>query len=299
MAGLLVGRLGLAEARIPHVDRHGLVWLARGRLFVEDGTLRFVCAESNEMKAGDYAIPYQNVSLVLLGPGSTVSHDALRILARHGTLLAAVGEGGTKFYTAPPMGQAHSDVARKHARLWADEKARLDIARKMYAVRFGKIPPHREIAVLRGIEGARMKEIYRIQADRYRLPWEGRRYDRGRPDDADVANQAINHAATFVECAADVAVAAVGALPPLGFVHEDSNNAFTLDIADLYRAELTIPLAFKAARHCLDNPCLNLERTLRKEAAVEFRRSKLIPKMIDRIKELLSVDDAGRDAQRQ
>ncbi|HMV06679.1 MAG TPA: type I-E CRISPR-associated endonuclease Cas1e [Accumulibacter sp.] len=299
MAGLLVGRLGLAEARIPHVDRHGLVWLARGRLFVEDGTLRFICAESNEMKAGDYAIPYQNVSLVLLGPGSTVSHDALRILARHGTLLAAVGEGGTKFYTAPPMGQAHSDVARKHARLWADEKARLDIARKMYAVRFGKIPPHREIAVLRGIEGARMKEIYRIQADRYRLPWEGRRYDRGRPDDADVANQAINHAATFVECAADVAVAAVGALPPLGFVHEDSNNAFTLDIADLYRAELTIPLAFKAARHCLDNPCLNLERTLRKEAAVEFRRSKLIPKMIDRIKELLSVDDAGRDAQRQ
>lgn len=299
MAGLLVGRLGLAEARIPHVDRHGLVWLARGRLFVEDGTLRFICAESDEMKAGDYAIPYQNVSLVLLGPGSTVSHDALRILARHGTLLAAVGEGGTKFYTAPPMGQAHSDVARKHARLWADEKARLDIARKMYAVRFGKIPPHREIAVLRGIEGARMKEIYRIQADRYRLPWEGRRYDRGRPDDADVANQAINHAATFVECAADVAVAAVGALPPLGFVHEDSNNAFTLDIADLYRAELTIPLAFKAARHCLDNPGLNLERTLRKEAAVEFRRSKLIPKMIDRIKELLSVDDAGRDAQRQ
>lgn len=299
MAGLLVGRLGLAEARIPHVDRHGLVWLARGRLFVEDGTLRFVCAESDEMKAGDYAIPYQNVSLVLLGPGSTVSHDALRILARHGTLLAAVGEGGTKFYTAPPMGQAHSDVARKHARLWADEKARLDIARKMYAVRFGKIPPHREIAVLRGIEGARMKEIYRIQADRYRLPWEGRRYDRGRPDDADVANQAINHAATFVECAADVAVAAVGALPPLGFVHEDSNNAFTLDIADLSRAELTIPLAFKAARHCLDNPGLNLERTLRKEAAVEFRRSKLIPKMIDRIKELLSVDDAGRDAQRQ
>lgn len=299
MAGLLVGRLGLAEARIPHVDRHGLVWLARGRLFVEDGTLRFICAESNEMKAGDYAIPYQNVSLVLLGPGSTVSHDALRILARHGTLLAAVGEGGTKFYTAPPMGQAHSDVARKHARLWADEKARLDIARKMYAVRFGKIPPHREIAVLRGIEGARMKEIYRIQADRYRLPWEGRRYDRGRPDDADVANQAINHAATFVECAADVAVAAVGALPPLGFVHEDSNNAFTLDIADLSRAELTIPLAFKAARHCLDNPGLNLERTLRKEAAVEFRRSKLIPKMIDRIKELLSVDDAGRDAQRQ
>lgn len=295
MPGLLVGRLGLAEARIPHVDRHGLVWLSRGRLFVEDGTLRFVCAESDEMKAGDYAIPYQNVSIILLGPGSTVSHDALRILARHGTLLAAVGDGGTKFYTAPPMGQAHSAIARNHARLWADEKIRLDVARKMYAFRFGRILPHRELSVLRGIEGARMKEAYRIEADRYRLPWEGRHYDRGRPDDADVPNQAINHAATFVECAADVAVAAVGALPPLGFVHEDSSNAFTLDIADLYRAEITIPLAFKTARLSLDNPSLNLERTLRKTAATEFRRSKLIPKMIDRIKELLSVHDAGGD----
>ena len=299
MAGLLVGRLGLAEARIPHVDRHGLVWLSRGRLFVDNGTLRFICAESAELEAGDYAIPYQNVSLILLGPGSTVSHDALRILARHGTLLAAVGEGGTKFYTAPPMGQGHSDVARAHARLWADEKVRLDTARRMYAFRFEKILPHRDISVLRGIEGARMKETYRIQADRYRLPWEGRHYDRGRPSDADIPNQAINHAATFVECAADVAVAAVGALPPLGFVHEDSSNAFTLDIADLYRAEVTIPLAFRVARLALDNPGLNLERTLRKEAAVEFRRGKLIPKMIDRIKELLSVHDAGSDPQRK
>ncbi len=299
MAGLLVGRLGLADARIPHVDRHGLIWLSRGRLFVEDGTLRFICAETDELEAGDYAIPYQNVSLILLGPGSTVSHDALRILARHGTLLAAVGEGGTKFYTAPPMGQGHSEVARAHARLWADEKARLDTARRMYAFRFGKILPHRDISVLRGIEGARMKETYRIQADRYRLPWEGRRYDRRQPEGADIPNQAINHAATFVECAADVAVAAVGALPPLGFIHEDSINAFTLDIADLYRAEVTLPLAFRVARQALDNSGLNLERTLRREAAVEFRRGKLIPKMIDRIKELLGVHDASGNAQRQ
>lgn len=299
MAGLLAGRLGLAEARIPHVDRHGLVWLSRGRLFVEDGTLRFVCTESAEIQAGDYAIPYQNVSLILLGPGSTVSHDALRILARHGTLLAAVGEGGTKFYTAPPIGQGRSEVARAHARLWADDKLRLDIARKMYAFRFGRILPHRDIAVLRGIEGARMKEIYRIEADRHRLPWQGRRYDRSRPEGADIPNQAINHVATFVECAADVAVAAVGALPPLGFIHEDSSNAFTLDIADLYRAEVTIPLAFRVGRRVCDNPNLDLERTLRKEAAIEFRRGKLIPKMIDRIKELLGVDDAGGDSQRQ
>jgi CRISPR-associated protein Cas1 len=296
-AGLFAGRLGLAESRIPHADRHGLIWLSRGKLFVEDGTLRFVCTDSDDLSAGDYAIPYQNVSLILLGPGSTVSHDALRVLARHGTLLAAVGEGGVKFYTAPPMGQGRSEIARAQARLWADENERLSVARRMYAFRFGKILPHRDIAVLRGIEGARMKETYKLAADRFRVPWEGRRYDRSNPNGTDIPNQAINHAATFVECAADVAVAAVGALPPLGFIHEDSSNAFTLDIADIFRADVTIPMAFKVARKALDDPGLILERALRREAATEFRRVKLISQMIDRIKELLHVDDGGSNAQ--
>lgn len=291
MAGLFAGRLGLAESRIPQADRHGLLWLARGQLAVEDGTLRFCAAESPDLKAGIYAIPYQGVSLILLGPGSTVSHDALRVLARHGTLLAAVGEGGVKFYTAPPWGQGHSEVARAHARLWADDKARIDVARRMYAWRFGRVPPHKDIAVLRGIEGARLKETYRLVAEEYRVPWKGRRYDRNDPNGCDIPNQAINHAVTFVEAAADIAVALVGALPPLGFIHEDSSNAFTLDITDLYRADITLPLAFSVARRSIDDPELKLERELRRAAAAWFRKHQVIPRMIDHIKELLGVDD--------
>lgn len=293
--GLFPGRLGLAESRIPHVDRHGLIWLARGNLTVVNGTLHFTAAQSAELDAGDYAIPYQGVSMILLGPGSTVSHDVLRLVARHGTLLAAIGEGGVKFYTAPPMGQGRSEVARLHARLWADKTARLDLARHMYAFRFGRILPHRDITVLRGIEGARMKKTYQLLANEYGIPWKGRRYNRRNPDGADIPNQAINHAATFVEAAADVAVAAVGALPPLGFIHEDSSNAFTLDIADLYRAEITLPLAFSVAKKALEDPELLLERALRREAASQFRKQKLISKMIDRIKELLNVDDRDSD----
>ena len=294
--GLFPGRLGLAKSRIPYVDRHGLVWLARGKLSVENGTLHFTAAKSEILDSGEYAIPYQNVSIIMLGPGSTVSHDALRLLSRHGTLLAAVGEGGVKFYTAPPMGQGHSDIARQHARLWADETTRLDIARRMYAFRFGRVLPHRDISVLRGIEGGRMKKTYQLLADEHGVPWKGRRYNRQDPDGADIPNQAINHAATFVEAAADVAVAAVGALPPLGFIHEDSSNAFTLDIADLYRAEVTLPLAFSVAKQVLNEPDLPLERTLRREAANQFKKQKLIAKMIDRTKELLHVDDSDSDS---
>ncbi|AAU92789.1 type I-E CRISPR-associated endonuclease Cas1e [Methylococcus capsulatus] len=296
MSGLFSGRLGLAESRIPHADRHGLLWLTFGNLTVEDGTLHFRAAPSEWMDAGDYAIPYQGLSMILLAPGTTVSHDALRLLARHGTLLAAVGDGGVKFYTAPPMGQGRSDVARAHARLWADEKARLDVARHMYAFRFGRILPHKDIAVLRGIEGARVKETYQLLANQHGVEWKGRRYDRNNPNAADIPNQAINHAATFVEAAADVAVAAVGGLPPLGFIHEESSNAFTLDIADLFRAEVTLPLAFSVAKRVMDDPSLPLERALRKEAARQFHKQKVIPKMIDRIKELLHVDDGNGDA---
>jgi CRISPR-associated protein Cas1 len=103
----------------------------------------------------------------------------------------------------------------------------------MYAFRFGEVLPHRDIAVLRGIEGGRVKTLYRLTAEKYGLPWKGRRYDRQNPIAADVPNQALNHVATFVEAAADIAVAAVGGLPPLGFIHEDSSNAFVLDVADL------------------------------------------------------------------
>lgn len=294
--GLMHGRLGLAASRIPHADRHGLLWLEYGRLSVEDGTLRFVAAKSETLDAGDYAIPYQAVSMILLGPGTSLTQDVLRLCARHGTLIAAVGEGGVKSYTAPPMGQGRSDVARRHAERWAESKLRLDTARRLYAWRFGRVLPHRDIETLRGIEGARIKESYKLVAQRFGIPWHGRRYDRQNPNAADLPNQALNHAATFVEAAADLAVAAVGALPPLGFIHEDSSNAFTLDIADLYRVDLTLPLAFGTASAVLDGKVDNLEREIRKRAAKLFRQEKLIPRMIDRIKELLDVDDGRRDA---
>jgi len=295
--GLLPGRLGLAAARIPYADRHGLLYLEYGRLSVEDGTLRFVAAQSETLDAGDYAIPYQAVSMILLGPGTSLTQDVLRLCARHGVLIAAVGEGGVKSYTAPPMGQGRSDVARLHAERWADPGLRLDTARRLYAWRFGRVLPHRDIETLRGIEGARMKESYRLVAQRFGIEWHGRRYDRDNPEAADLPNQAVNHAATFVEAAADIAVAAVGALPPLGFIHEGSSNAFTLDIADLWRVEVTLPLAFASVQAVKSGKGdASIEREVRKRAARLFRQEKLIPKMIDRIKALFDVDDRGGDA---
>lgn len=294
---MLKGRLGLETARIPHADRHGLLWLSRGTLMVEDGTLRFVCAGAPGLDAGDHAIPFQMVSLILLGPGSTVSHDALRLCARHGTGLAAVGEDGVRLYTAPPLLPDTSDLARRQARLWADaEEARLSVARRMYAWRLGEVLPHRDIEVLRGIEGARMKQTYALLAERHGVRWRGRRYDRQNPQAADLPNQAINHAASAVEAAAAIAVAATATIPQLGFIHEDSGQSFVLDIADLFRDGITLPAAFEAAREAERKAADSVERLARRATGRLLRERQVIPAMIDRIKELFDADDRRRDA---
>ncbi|MEW5421163.1 type I-E CRISPR-associated endonuclease Cas1e [Amorphus sp. 3PC139-8] len=287
---MLTGRLGLEKARIPHADRHGLVWLDRGRLEVEDGCLRFVTAGGGDLAPGDYQIPHQGVSIILLGPGSSVTHDALRILARHGCALAAIGEGAVRFYTAPPLMPDSSAVARAQVTLWADPKRRMEVARAMYAIRFGEIVRTRDIEVLRGQEGARIKRSYQLAADRFAVPWHGRRYDRARPDAGDLPNQAINHAATAMTAAASVAVASVGAIPQLGFVHEDSGQSFVLDIADLYRHDVTLEIAFGAAKEAAKGG-EGVERLVRRRAAKIFRQRSVIPTMIDRIKMLLGVGD--------
>ncbi|HEX7119854.1 MAG TPA: type I-E CRISPR-associated endonuclease Cas1e [Longimicrobiales bacterium] len=294
---VLKGRLGLETARVPHADRHGLLWLARGRLYVEDGTLRFATTGGGaaDLPQGDYAIPFQLLSCIVLQPGCTVSHDALRLLARHGTGLVATGEDGVRLYASMPFGPDDSVIARRQTACWGDPDRRTLIARRMYALRLGEILPDADIAVLRGIEGARMKETYRRLAEQYGIKWAGRRYDRADPEAADLPNQAINHAATAVEAAALVAVSAAGAIPQLGFIHEDSGHAFALDIADLFRDTVTLPVAFAAVREAERRPGAPFERIVRKLAGKTFREKALIPSMIDRIKELFNADDGSRD----
>lgn len=293
------GRLGLDTARVPQADRHGLMWLERGRLAVEDGNLVFTTAGSDVLEAGAYEIPFQNLSNILLGPGGVVTHDALRILARQQTGLLAVGSKGVRLYAASmPFGPDSADRARRHATLWGEEERRIEVARRMYAMRIGESLPEyeRDLNSLRGIEGARMKRTYENLASKYGVTWRGRRYDRGDPEGDDLINKAINHAATAMYAAARVAVVITGSIPQLGFIHEASGHAFALDIADLYRSSHTLPVAFRATRRCHKQHHRAIERTTRRAAGKMLRKEKLIPKMIDQIKELLDGDDDRGDA---
>ena len=287
---MLKGRLGLETAHIPHADRAGLLYLARGALTARHGTLTFeqgTPSTTDALKPGDYSIPLQGVSIILLGPGSTVSHDALRLLSHARTALAAVGEDGVRLYTAPPLIPDRSGLARKQAKLWADENLRLKCARRMYAWRLGKVLPHRDINVLRGIEGARMKETYALIAQQVGIIWRGRRYDRANPNAADLPNQALNHASSAVEAAAAIAVSATATIPQLGFIHESAGQSFVLDIADLFRDTVTIPCAFIAAKRTANRSDIGIERITRRLTGETLVADKIIPTMIGRIKSLI------------
>ncbi len=296
---VLKGRLGLETARVPHADRHGLMWLERGRLAVEDGNLVFTTAGNDKLEAGAYEIPFQQVSCLLLGPGTVISHDALRLLARQQTGVLAVGSKGIRLYASSmPFGPDRSALARKQAILWSDKESRINIVRKMYKYRFGEPLPDyaRDIASLRGIEGKRIKKVYERLAQQYGIEWKGRRFDRNNPEEDDNINKAINHATTATYAAAQIAVAITGTIPQLGFIHESSGRAFALDIADLFRSTVSLPIAFQAAKQISEGKGDDIESQTRKLAGKTFQKENVIPNMIDQIKTILEPDDDSDNA---
>ena len=170
----------------------------------------------------------------------------------------------------------------------------MDVARAMYGIRFGEIVRTREIEVLRGQEGARIKRSYQLSAQRWCVDWRGRNHDRENPEVSDLANQAINHAATAMSAAASAAVAAVGAIPQLGFVHEDSGQSFVLDVADLYRHDVVLDIAFGGQE--ATKRAEPIERLTRQRAARLMRQRSIIRSMIERIKMLLGVEYGSAEA---
>lgn len=276
----LSGRLGLAGAELRHEDRHPFLALRMGRLEVEEGCLRF------HTDSGTQVIPYQRLSCIILEPGTSVTHDALRLLARHGVGLVATGLDGVKCYTAPPLLSDSSELARLQARAWADPGTRLAVARKQYAIRFGEAPRGRDLDALRGLEGARIREAYKHFSQANGIRWDvPRSVERGTGD----ANTALNYAADAVYAAAAIAVYTTATIPQLGFLHEDSGRAFVLDVADLHRTALTIPAAFKSLRIWLDRGGqVSLERVVRTELMEQLRRKSVVAAMIEQIREVLT-----------
>lgn len=269
---------------IPIRERISVIFIECGEIDVLDGA--FVVIDVNGVRTH---IPVGGVACIMLEPGTRVSHRAVALAARVGTLLVWVGEAGVRLYASGQPGGARSDRLLYQARLALDENLRLKVVRKMYALRFGEEPPaRRSVEQLRGIEGARVRRTYQLLAKQYGVDWKGRDYDAQEWESADIPNRCLSAATACLYGVTEAAVLAAGYAPAVGFIHTGKPLSFVYDIADVYKFETVVPIAFKvAAAHAGGN----FERAVRLGCRDIFRQSKLLDRIIPDIEEILAAGE--------
>ncbi|NYE95727.1 CRISPR-associated protein Cas1 [Psychromicrobium silvestre] len=208
--------------------------------------------ESNAITATDQRgtvhIPAASLGALLLGPGTKVSHHAMMLLAESGSTVVWVGEQGVRYYAHGRSLARSSRLLDAQAQMVSNQNSRLRVAREMYAMRFpGEDTTKLTMQQLRGREGARVRRIYREESKRTGIAWSGRTYDIADFEAGDPVNQALSAAHTSLYGVVHSVIVALGCSPGLGFVHTGHVRSFVYDIADLYKAELTIPVAFDIA----------------------------------------------------
>ncbi|MBX6375971.1 MAG: type I-E CRISPR-associated endonuclease Cas1 [Acetobacteraceae bacterium] len=283
---------GLPPPRpIPIRERASILFLEKGRLDVLDGA--FVLVDEAGVRTH---IPVGGIACLMLEPGTRISHAAVALAARAGTLLIWVGEAGVRLYAAGQPGGARSDRLLFQARLALDDEARLRVVRKMYALRFGEeAPARRSVEQLRGIEGARVRELYRLLAQRHGVAWDGRRYDPHDWSGSDMVNRCLSAATAALYGVAEAAVLAAGYAPAIGFLHTGKPQSFVFDIADILKFETVVPEAFRVAaavqqgRPLDGRPVADPVAEVRRRCRDAFRRANVLARLIPLIEDVLAA----------
>ena len=271
---------------IPLKDRVSLIFVQYGRIDVRDGAFVVVDEVHGERKH----IPVGSVACIMLEPGTRVSHAAVKLAAAVGTLLIWVGEAGVRLYSCGQPGGARSDKLLYQAKLALDEGLRLKVVRKMFEMRFQEKPPERRsVDQLRGIEGVRVRKIYELLARQYGVKWKGRRYDPKDWNAGDVVNRCLSAATSCLYGVTEAAILAAGYAPAVGFIHTGKPLSFVYDVADIFKFETVVPLAFKIAAKNPSQP----DRQVRIACRDIFRQTRLLNKIIPSIEEMLA--DGGID----
>jgi CRISPR-associated protein Cas1 len=272
-------------AMLPRVADSLSFLYAEAVRIVQDDT--GVCAQVEAPGGTDRVyLPTAALACILLGPGTSITQPAMATIARHGTSLVCVGAGGVRSYAGIMPASLTTTWLEKQVRAWADDHGRLQVAIRMYEMRFGRASAPRDatLAQLRGMEGQRIKALYRLMATKYRITRFKRNYDPDAWDDQDPVNKALSAANACMYGVVHAAVLALGCSPALGFIHNGTQLAFIYDVADLYKAKVTIPMAF--ALHASPEP----EREARRRLREEFRAFKLMPQIVTDIQALLDPD---------
>ena len=264
------------ETLTPAKDRWTPIYLEHGRLEVDDSSIKWIGADRMI-----YRLPVATISSVLLGPGTTVTHAAMKACADSNTPVCWIGEEGMRFYAFGITPNHDNSMSRMHAQAWADRRRRVEIARRMFKLRF----PDMDVAAhtiveMRGLEGVRVRSKYAELGALHGVTWKGRNYDKTNWYLADDINRALSavNSSLYAICAA--VVCSMGYIPALGFIHDGGTLPFIYDVADMYKEETAMPAAFEAVSQ-KQQGSENLARLLLKEKIESGRLLQRIPKDLE------------------
>lgn len=237
---------------------------------------------------GKVHVPVASLAVLMLGPGTTVTHAAISTLADNGCLALWTGEQGVRFY-AQGMGETRSSLPLlQQARLWAHPKLHLEVVIRMYQMRFAEpLEPSLTLRQIRGKEGIRVREAY-AQASRVTgVKWEGRNYSRQSWGAGDPINRALSAANSTLYGICHAAIVSAGYSPALGFVHTGKQLSFVYDVADLYKTEFSIPTAFEETAQGSSH----LETRVRHRLRDLFAERRLLQRIVPDLQRLMALPD--------
>jgi len=270
------------ETLPPAKERWTPIFLEHGRLEVDDSSVKWIGADRSVIR-----LPVASLSAIMLGPGTTVTHAAMKACAETNTPVCWVGADGMRFYSFGTTPTHDNSRARHQAALHASRSKRQEVARRMFCLRFGdqEMVAGKGIKTLMGLEGRRVKALYEEMGLKYGVSWKGRNYS---PDNwhlADNINRAISAANAALYALTTAIVCSMGYLPQLGFIHSAGTIPFVFDMADIYKPETTLEAAFETLGL---NPEAN-EQDVLARLKFHIERSRLRRRMPRDIQQLLDL----------
>lgn len=243
-------------------------------------------------KQEKYLVPCAGLNTLLLGPGTRITHAALKTLADNACQVHWVGEDAFRFYSAGRL-EAQSVARLQHqAQVWANPDQRLAVVRAMYQFRFAEpLEPGLTLQQIRGLEGVRVRTAYARLSKATGVPWQGRSYKRDDWFTADPINRALSSANSYLYAVCQSALTAVGYSTALGFIHTGKNLSFVYDVADLYKATTTIPAAFEAVAEADGG-----KPEVRRKCREKFLEQRLMQSIVQDVDRVLGFRDANRPA---
>jgi CRISPR-associated protein Cas1 len=272
-------------------DSMSYLYLEHGRIEQKYKAVEFLDERGRTM------VPAAALTVLMLGPGTTITHAAVRALADNGCLIVWCGEDATRCYAQGGGETRRAYHLLRQAELVNDPQKRLQVVLRMYALRFGaQLDESLSLPQIRGLEGVRVRDAYADASQEYGVEWRGRRYDRRSWRRADPINRALSAANALLNGLCHAAIVSGGYSPGLGFIHQGKQLSFVYDIADLYKVDITIPVAFRVVGESTDQ----VEPRVRQACRDAFKEHRLLSRILPDIDWVLDIPadvlSAGEEA---